>query len=65
MNDKQEPNRNSNEKKLSRRQATKKLLASGGIVGAAAMNTDRWVKPVVNSTALPAHAGLSDDEYSG
>ena len=45
--------------KLSRRQALKTLLAAGGSIGAASFLPARWMKPVVQSGVLPAHAQAS------
>jgi len=53
-----EPNQASNSNG-SRRKALKSILAgSGGIVTAAAMQ-DKWVRPVIESVLLPAHAQTS------
>ncbi len=41
-----------------RRQAIKLMMATGGVVTAAA-TSDKWLKPVVNSVVLPAHAQTS------
>ncbi len=62
MKSKEKTNKNQDDKKVSRRQATKKLLVGGGIAGATTLNANRWVKPVVDSTVLPAHAGASGNE---
>ena len=65
MKSKQDAKKKQDKEKISRRQATKKLLAGGGIVSAATMDVNKWVKPVVNSAVLPAHADSSDDEMWG
>ena len=39
-----------------KRTTTKKILLGGGVLGVAAASKAGWVKPVVNSTLLPAHA---------
>jgi hypothetical protein len=45
--------------KITRRQALKALLAAGGGIGAASFLPARWLKPVVHSGVLPAHASTS------
>jgi hypothetical protein len=46
-------------KKISRRQVLKTLLAAGGGIGAASFLPAKWLKPVVESGVLPAHAQTS------
>jgi hypothetical protein len=50
-------------KKITRREALKAMLASIGGVSAAAFLPAKWVKPVVESGVLPAHAATSGDKY--
>jgi hypothetical protein len=45
--------------KISRRQALKTLLAAGGSIGAVSFLPAKWLKPVVESGVLPAHAQTS------
>ena len=45
--------------KISRRHALKTLLAAGGGIGAASFLPAKWLKPVVESGVLPAHAQTS------
>ena len=45
--------------KISRRKALKALAAAAGGLGAAAFLPAKWVKPVVESGVLPAHAATS------
>ncbi len=40
----------------SRRKALRKILISGGVVASASFLPDKWVKPVVDSIVVPAHA---------
>ena len=44
---------------LSRRKMLKTLVAAGGAVGAASFLPEKWLKPVVQSGVLPAHAAAS------
>ena len=44
---------------ITRRQALKTILAAGGGIGAAAFLPSHWLKPVVRSGVLPAHAQAS------
>jgi hypothetical protein len=46
-------------KYVSRREMLKALLAAGGGLTAAAFLPARWIKPVVESGILPAHAATS------
>lgn len=58
------PDTQKSESKNNRRSAVKKVLAGGGVLGGAAITSSTWVKPVVNSVLLPAHA-QGTDAYSG
>jgi hypothetical protein len=49
--------------KITRRAALKAILASMGGISALAFLPSRWVKPVVESGVLPAHAQTSGDPY--
>lgn len=40
----------------SRREALRKILISGGVITSASFLPDKWVKPVVDSIVVPAHA---------
>jgi hypothetical protein len=42
-----------------RRKALRKLLVGGGIVGASTQLPDKWMKPLVDSVLVPAHAQTS------
>ena len=57
--DKTQGTESSEDKLEKRRQALKKILAGGGTAVTAASIQDNWVKPVIESTVLPAHAQTS------
>ncbi|MDA9981506.1 twin-arginine translocation signal domain-containing protein [Gammaproteobacteria bacterium] len=42
-----------------RRRLIKSLAAGGGVLTTGAMVPNTWVKPVVDSVIMPAHAGFS------
>ncbi len=44
-----------------RRQALKNIALGGGLISAASMAPQKWVRPVVDSVILPSHANTSDD----
>jgi hypothetical protein len=46
-------------KEEARRRILKKMAVSGGIVTASQVMPERWIKPVIDSVILPAHAGVS------
>ena len=46
----------------SRRKAAKNILVGGGIIGGAVAG-QKWVKPVMKKTVLPAHANLSPSTW--
>jgi len=48
----------------SRRRALKALVA-GGALGSASLLPERWLKPVVESVVVPAHAQLSPSACTG
>ena len=48
---------------VEKRQTARKILLGGGVIGAAAVTSKQWIKPVVESTVLPAHADVSEAEY--
>jgi len=50
---------NSDETLDSRRRSVKKILGAGGLLAGAHLASGQWVKPVVNSVVLPAHAQTS------
>jgi hypothetical protein len=43
----------------SRRRVLRKIMLSGGAIAGAGFLPDRWMKPVVNSVVVPAHAQTS------
>ncbi len=47
-----------------RRKALKNIAIGGGVFGASQLNTEKWLKPVVNSVMLPAHAATTDNTGS-
>ena len=47
-----------------RRNTSRRLLLGGGAVGIAAAAQSGWVKPVVDSALLPAHAVNTVLEYT-
>lgn len=51
---------NSDKNNNTRRRAVVKSIATGAGVVAAAGNTDKWSKPIVNSVMIPAHAQASN-----
>ena len=50
---------NMTEKNITRREALKAILAVAGGVGASAFIPPKWLKPVVQSGMMPAHAVVS------
>lgn len=48
---------------VQKRKTARKILLGGGVIGAAAVTSKQWIKPVVESTVLPAHADVSNPEY--
>lgn len=46
-------------KEEARRRILKKMAVGGGIVTASQVMPERWIKPVIDSVILPAHADLS------
>ncbi len=51
--------------KNSRRKLIKSAAIGTGALGAASVAPSNWVKPVINSVAIPAHAQTTDDSASG
>ena len=47
-----------------RRKTVKKLLVGGGILSGTALSSATWIKPVIDTTLLPAHAGTTET-YQG
>ena len=47
-----------------RRSTTRKMLLGGGALGVAAAAQSGWVKPVVDSALLPAHAVNTELAYT-
>lgn len=50
------------QKPLTRRQAAKKFLVGGGVLGSLAATDGKWIKPVIKEAVLPAHADGSPPE---
>jgi len=47
-------------KQTTRRKALKNIALGGGVLGASQIGAEKWVKPVVDSIVLPAHAATTD-----